>query len=405
MRRSSLFVALALSACAETGGPRASSHLAPGRATLSEESSAAERRFTGTWSALELPEPTPAEAMAMDPIEAESNTIQELPWAHPPAGVSCVVRGSTAPFPPPCEGLQIAVSSSSGEPLASFTASNLDVVWGVRAPGSAPWIHARSGAFTLTGFTRLDDVKFRVPRATPLVDGHVWILPDAPVAIVGATDEGALRVHVVDDVAGLERLVGEIPCDAVAFDPAPPPEPFAVAPPTPAPDDAEFVYPRDDRLTLRATPGGHPLGRLAGSDEATVTQELRVVDHQGHATRVRFETLYARFDVWVQDSEITSDPIGMRGFGSGIGCSGGRGVGRLGRLPPPRIVREASAIRVGRQPESAVPAIRVAAGLSLQLGEVRGAFVEVRSESVDRFTPLGENRFWIAEAALAEPER
>jgi hypothetical protein len=215
-------------------------------------------------------------------------------------------------------------------------------------------------------------------------------------------------VHVVDDVAGLEHLVGEIPCDAVAFDPAPPPEPFAVAPPTPPPDDAEFVYPRDDRLTLRATPGGQPLVTIVGNELGTVSQELRVVDHEGRATRVRFETVYARFDVWVHDSELTTEPIGMRGIGSGIGCSGpsrGGGIGRLGKRPPPRIVREPSSIRVGPRPESAVPAVRVAAGLSLQLGEVRGGFVEVESESVDRFTPLGENRFWIAEAALAEPER
>jgi hypothetical protein len=405
MRRSSLFVALALSACAETGGPRASSHPAPGRATLSEESSASERRFTGTWRAFELPDPTPALAMAMAPVEPKSNTIQELPWAHPPAGVSCVVRGSAAPFPPPCEGLQVSVSSSSGKPLAAFTASDLDVVWGVRAPGSAPWIHARSEGFTLTGFTQLDDVKFRVARGTPLVADHVWILPDAPVEIVGATAEGALRVHVTDDVAGLERLVGEIPCDAVAFDPPPPSDVLPVAAPTSPPDDAEVVYPRHDRLTLRATFDGPPLVTIAGDERSSLWLDLRVLGHKGGAKRLLFETQFMRFDVWVHDSELTTDPVGGHGIGSGFGCSGGRGIGRFGRRPPPRVVREASAIRVGPRPDSAVPAVRVAAGLSLQLGEVRGAFVEVESESVYRFTPLGENRFWIAAAALEGPER
>lgn len=130
--------------------------------------------------------------------------IQELPWAQAPAGVSCIVRGNTAPFPPPCESLKVGVMSASGAPLAAFDAFELDVVWGIRERGSPPWIHARSEGFTLTGFTKLDDVKFRIARGTPLVADHVWALPDTPVELVGATAEGALQVRVVDDVAGNE---------------------------------------------------------------------------------------------------------------------------------------------------------------------------------------------------------
>jgi hypothetical protein len=394
MRTHSLFVVIALMGCAESGA-RDPSHPAP--AGVEREAAAIDRPrgTTGPWSTSEPP--TNGSVSPVVALDEAPPQIQELPWAQPPAGVSCVVRGKTAPFPPPCSSLQVDVSSASGAPLAAFNATELDVVWGIRRPGSRPWIHARSEGFTLTGFTKLDAVKFRVARGTPLVADHVWVLPDSPVELVGATPEGALQVRVVDDVAGLDQLVSDIPCDVVAFDPPPPAD---VLPPiAPAPvDEAALVYPRNDRLTLRASPGGSPLVTIAGSDSTSLWLDLRVLERKAGATRVLFETQHARFDVWVQDAELSAEPGGGHGIG-GVGCGGSFGIGHGRRRRDLGVPKENSAIHVGVQPTDAVPAVRVAAGVSLLLGEIRGDFVEV--ESVDRFSPLGANRFWIARSMLA----
>jgi hypothetical protein len=393
MRSAALLVVLALPGCAESGA-RDPSH--PAREDAGRDAAATVTRprgATGPWSSLEPQAHTPVSAV-VDASDAPS-----LPWAQAPAGVSCIIRGKTAPFPPPCDHLAVDVTSASGAPLAAFDAAEVDVVWGIRRRGSAPWIHARSESFTLTGFTKLDAVSFRVTRGTPLVANHVWALPDIPVELVGATPDGALQVRIVDDVAGLEELVSEIPCDAVAFDP---PEPVfglpVTAPPAPM-NEADQVFPRNDRLTLRASPGGAPLVTLSYDERTSLWLDLRVVERKAGATRLFFETQYARFDVWVDDAELSAVPsAGGHGGGVGCGTSGGRQVGSL--RPPVGVARELSAIRVGEGPADAVPALRVAAGVAFFLGETRGDFVEV--QEIEPFRPLGANRFWIARSALEE---
>jgi hypothetical protein len=399
MRSTPFLVALALSACAEAivrlpSQPIREVAPEPGATTTRQ------RGATGSWTP-SAPELAPTSESELGDASEETMPSQDLPWALPPTGVSCVLRGKTAPFPPPCDSQRVAVTTASGAPLAAFDATDLEVVWGIRRAGAAPWIHARSAGFTLTGFTTLD-VKFRVERGTPLVADHVWVLPDAPVEIVGATSDGALEVRVVDDVAGLQDLVGEIPCDAVTFDPPAPTDGLPITAPPPPPNEAERVSPRHDRLTLRATPGGPPLVTIAGSEKASLWVDLRVAERKAGATRVLFETDHARFDVWVEDAELTQESIGGHGFGS-VGCPGSIGVPHGSSTAPPGIgiVRAESAIRVGLRPKDAVPALRVVGGVSLELGEVRGGFVEVLS--VDSFYTLAENRLWIERSALVEP--
>jgi hypothetical protein len=392
MRSRTLTFALALSACGDVTSRPAPT--APRVLRSSDEIPALARARTfAPWSSpetLERPSPPVPQSIA-------AKQVQDLPWAPPADGVSCVVRGKTAPFPPPCDSVRVWVSTARGTPFAGFEARDLDVVWGIRAAGSAPWIHARSAGFTLTGFTQLEDVRFRLVEATPLVADHVWARPDAPVEIVGATPEGGLRIRIIDDVAGLKNLVTEIPCDGVAFDPPPPLPPGSAVTPPAAAADTPVVWPRQDRLTLRATPGGAAFATIASADGASVWQELQVLEKKAGATRVRFETRYARFDAWVHDSELSSEPIGGLGLG-GFGCSGGSSRGRGFPRPPSRIVEAPSAVYVGLLPTEAVPAVRVAEGMSLELGEVRGEFVEVTE--IDRFFPSGKNRFWIARSEV-----
>lgn len=338
---------------------------------------------------------------------AEASDVEESPRPERLRGVTCVVRGGGAPFPESCGSNQIEVFSKRDgvKPLAEFDATSIDVTWGLFDDAGRASVHARSGGLALTGFSDPRSMTFRLRREAMIVAEHVWLKRDAPVKIRRGLPEGA-SVEVLGELAGVASIPAKVGCDALAFDPAA--DEVEVAEVPVAHEDkapVTILHPKQDLLRLRDAPGGRvittlmpeytntPIGNSTSHPNFHAL-DLEVIDEKASSYRVRFDTEFTRFDVWIEANAAEGRGVGSAATGLSR-CNGGRASFTAKRWR----VNAQSPIHVGKTPAVATDgSLVVMKGAHVAVvGEADG-FVEIQPWS--SIHPPDDQSFWIPKASL-----
>ncbi len=344
----------------------------------------------------------PVEDDTPDPLDRDpDDPTSTLHWPAPPATVGCVVRGAQDPFPDVC-GPALVTVHHQGEDIALMDPTTIEVVWGIprrQSRASGLWVHGRAGGISVTGHAR-KPMKFALKREIMVVKDHVWVKKEAPVSPQFA-DNGVF-VAIQDDVSGVEDIRAMVGCDDLSFDAL---DATAAVEPTPVSEpqdqpDPVFAYALGSTLTLLTEPNGATVTKLNALAEHSIDVELVVKETRGAFTRVAFETLYARFDVWVANREIgdaMSHGLGSRSYG---GCGRSGYGGSFSTLS----ISRASSLHLGKDTADKRPAVGllIAAGAEVLLGESKDGYTSVIPYG-SPIMPAGELRFWIPDTALENP--
>lgn len=229
------------------------------------------------------------------------------------------MHGTGAPFTNGCHapGLPVSSAREGGKPLAQVGTTSIDITWAFFEGRGKSWVSAKSHEVTVEGFVDASDERFALDREITAVDAHVWFKDEAPVVVRGGVGTG-VRLALKGDMAGVDSIVAEAPCDALRYDPVPrarqkPPQVGREEP-------HQWGVPVGKMLPIRFVPGGPVQAVL--SDPESLRLSLGVLESHFGYSRVTFDTEFARFDVWVEDRHIDTSGGTASGFGFGGGCGG-----------------------------------------------------------------------------------
>jgi hypothetical protein len=343
--------------------------------------------------AVATPRTARSEAPREAAVRAPSDRVFDV--GELPAGITCVVRGTGAPFDTSCSGSSVLVENAraGGRIVSRVYLRHLDVAWGFYGSKGRAWIAAESGGLEVRAFADAQAERFRLDRRVTAFPGHVWLTADAPVHVLGGVDHG-VRVSLADDLAGTEALPASVECDTVRYDPAPRRTANADDDDE-RPDAHDFALARGPRLPIRFGPRA-PVVAVLGTDADPFRSSLGILERHGGFTRVRFETDHALFDVWADDRSLSFDP-------GGIGGTGGRGIcggSRDNMLRTGRTVARDTDVLVGTTPRSNdTTGVRIVEGTRVRVLDARPGFFAVEPFASEIQPPEGE-RFWVPESAL-----
>jgi hypothetical protein len=200
-----------------------------------------------------------------------------------------------------------------------------------------------------------------------------------------------VTVKLVGDITGVSPSQATTDCSALAYGP--------VARPTAAPERSKLPtrFFQGVSLPLHEKPGVPAFTMLS---DQHLRLHLQIVAQQHEFSQVRFETEFARFDVWVESRRISSDG-GLSGS-SGSGACGR--TSRGGRGPVHRVL-ETSPITVGARPTAGPSSgVFIGRGTSVAITGREAGFVSVHVNGA-RIQPPEGQAFWIPEALVEQPTR
>lgn len=316
------------------------------------------------------------------------------PRVELPPGVECAIHGTGAPFADGCHPhtLEVVSGRSAGRALARVRAQDVDLTWGFfETPGRA-WLGARSNGVRVEGFVDTSEEDFGLRGEIVAVDAHVWFAADAPVRVVGSS-RGRLRVAVADDLPGVSSIVAQTSCEAVHYETSPRRVP-SEALPVVASEPVRFATTTGATLPIRYTPGG-PVRAILGGAQGPLDLSVGVVESHFGYSRVTFETHHARFDVWVDDRQLSDEAFGVGGLGAGA-CGG---IGDYAAVRS-SVVQEETAVSVGVRPGDDGPrGVTLEKGARVRVGARERGFVSVTPFG-SAIEPPARASFWIPERAL-----
>ena len=333
-----------------------------------------------------------AQGASAAPVEPEPTALVAPPPIMPPNGAVCFLRGTGDPFSRGCPGDPALVTArkDGAQPIAQFGRRAIDVTWAFFEGNGRPWVGARSGGLTLTGFVDARKERFMLVREIAAIDGHVWFEPGSPVRVRGGKGRG-IDINIEDDMAGVESIVANTPCDTISYDPKP--KLVAAGPRAPA---TQFATPRRSVLPLRLTPGG-PILTTLREDAEPLPIGVDVLEKAAGSTRIAIETTSARFDVWVSDGELRTD--GGRGIGSS-GSAGCGGVTDYGVMTLFDVVEDTRVV-VAHSPDggSGPDGLTLGKGTTVTIRSRQNGFAEI-SSPFSVISPPTDLAFWVPEAIL-----
>lgn len=350
--------------------------------------------FPGQVSSWELtPPPSPVASAELPPFVTP--VLADVAWPTPPRSVACLIEGREAIV----HGVEI--KDDVGTAVASLGFSPLETIWGVptRLPDADPpglWVHARSEGVAVTGRVDPRAVKLTLGRELEVVRGHAWFDAYAPLAPTSAAG-GLVRLELSEDLPGVDRLHAEAPCAELSTEPPP------MEPRLDPSAGLELVGGEPRRgshyargmLALRAAPGAKPFVEIAaGGMEVDV-----VAMKTGHA-RIKLRSTYARFDAWVDEASITTEPPEL-GSSFGVGCA----CGRLPPAPPQWVLSRTTDARLGVwEPGADARGVTLAGGTPVRVVHRVDGFYAVRPEGTAIRAP-GSNDYWVPAEVVAFRER
>ncbi len=311
-----------------------------------------------------------------------------------PAAPSCTIHGTGRPFTNGCHtaDLPIAADDAGKIPVAMVDDADVDVRFGFSPGEKNVWATISARGLEVSGYSPVADLAFRLRFDAPAFGGHIVLKADSEVHVagVGAHD---VFVKTSDDLVDISDVVATSPCTGLGFDPYQ----ADASSSTDAPDRVDALA-TGPNLHLQGLPGGPTFFTLQPLGGAQLGLSLRVLERVKDARRVTFTTDHARFDAWVNASEINEEPfggIGIGGTGSGL-CGGSTDA----FAAPTYVVRRDLDVLVG-----ATPAMHGPRGVKLAKGAVVGidSIVDGWAEIYVPGAPIGPPKdmfFFVPFAAL-----
>jgi hypothetical protein len=361
-----------LASVASTAGPAPADSVANAPAeTAAAVSSSTAPRVRG------MPDPK----VEIDPLEAR------------PASV-CSIVGTNLPFDDGCDSKAIALSSDSGlaHPMVVVLPRNISTTFALAKGTTVSSVTIAADGFTISGFTDAASISFHLAREVSAFKGGMKLLADDPVSVARVGDKRVF-VRVSDAIVDLDAVDVETSCDTLLFDgfSGPP-----ALPKMPAGDG----LPTGRTLHLKSAPATVPFLALEIRDPSSIPFLMAELATQGNDTHVAFASEKARFDAWIDKSEITHGDIGM-----GIG----RGVGHCGARPGfpaiPSTIRADTDVLVAAEPGQRGPAgVRLAKGASVIAHEAHGGWAEI-APLQPGIAPAKGLHFFVPWSAIVDPPK
>jgi hypothetical protein len=304
----------------------------------------------------------------------------------------CSIHGTDKPFDNGCSSrMTVASDARASKPMVVFSPHGVDVTFDVSKDTAVPAITVIAGGMKVEGFTDAGTMPFRLAKEATALGGHAHLLAGDPVTI-SRVDEKSVFVRAHDDSFNIEDLEAVTTCEAVRFDGF---RGFPTVPPAPS---GNLGAARGNAVHLKGGPGEASLFtvRIASSSSPFLMTEI---GKKGTDAHVSFSTSKARFDAWIDQSEIDFGDLGG-GFGTGTGtCKPG--------TQPPRDagfqVIDDTDVLVADQPDKRGPAgVHLSKGMFVVAHEAHGGWAEISIEP-PVIAPAPGLHFFVPWGSLRDP--